>query len=509
MTGAGGSEDAGGTGAWIAPVADDGGFARFLETVWAGRWIVLVAVLCAAAGALVYVERAHKVYQAHSQLLVTPVPNDPTTAGLGLIHDTSDPLRDVETGAGFVTDANVAQLVLQRLGLHESTTQLLSQITVTPIAESDIVDIAASSSSPAQARAIASAFATATVDNRTARLHDQLAVLIPRLSTQLAALGNRNAAAKNALGGQLAELDTLSLEPDPTVRVESLASTPTSPTSPRKALTLVAAVFGGLVAGIGLVFVVLLLDPRLRREDQLHRFRLPVLARIPRSKKRRRRHGSPKPITPDAMSPESADAFRALRSVLGARGRARGGGRVVLVTGSCPLDGKTTTAINLAATLAESPQRVMLIEADLRRPSIGSALALDAEANTGNIMYVHFQLRDAVVTTTSEPVRLRLLLANGNHAGDRALVPPTFERILAEARSTSDWVVVDAPPLIYAPHLLAAAGLLDDVLIVVRLGNTNLRRLDETGEMLAHHGIRPAGFVVIGTTNRPGYYGKE
>ena len=352
MIGAGGSGDAGGSGAWIAPVADDGGFARFLETVWAGRWIVLVAVLCAAVGALVYVESAQKVYKAHSQLLVTPVPNDPTTAGLGLIHDTSDPLRDVETGAGFVTDANVAQLVLQRLGLHESTTQLLSQITVTPIAESDIVDIAASSSSPARARAIASAFATATVDNRTARLHDQLAVLIPRLSTQLAALPSSDAAAKAALGSQLAELDTLSLEPDPTVRVESLASTPTSPTSPRKALTLVAAVFAGLVAGIGLVFGVLLLDPRLRREDQLHRFRLPVLARIPRSKKRRRRPGSPEPITPDAISPESADAFRALRSVLGAggrasaggrarsAGRARGSGRVVFVTGSCPLDGQ-------------------------------------------------------------------------------------------------------------------------------------------------------------------------
>ncbi len=66
--------------------------------------------------------------------------------------------------------------------------------------------------------------------------------------------------------------------------------------------------------------------------------------------------------------------------------------------------------------------------------------------------------------------------------------------------------MVDAPPLIYAPDVLSAADLFDDVLLVVRLGNTNIRNLDETAEMLAHSGIRPAGLVVVGTSGHREYY---
>jgi Mrp family chromosome partitioning ATPase len=86
------------------------------------------------------------------------------------------------------------------------------------------------------------------------------------------------------------------------------------------------------------------------------------------------------------------------------------------------------------------------------------------------------------------------------------LSPTLLRSVLTAALSISDWVVIDGPPLLFDADLLAAAGMIDDVVLVTRLGTTVVDNLEETAEMLAQHGIRPAGFVVVGTRSRPEYY---
>ncbi len=497
------------TSEWIVPAREEGGFSRYLEIVWSGRWIVLLALIAALGGAAFYLARASKVYEAHASLLVTPLPSgSDSLSGLGLIQSSSDPLRDIETGAGFITTTDVAARAKIALRDPRSPAELLTHITASPVAESDTVDVAAKDGSPQAAQRLANAFVTATVSNRTALLKQQLAILIPQLQARLKAVAFGDSATQSALAGQLAQLEALQNGQNPNLRVQALADLPTSPVSPRKTLTIAAAAFGGLVLGIGLVFIVQLLDPRLRREEDLReRFQLPVLARVPRARRGMRRRGGP--MFPEAVSPEATDAYRSLRSVLLSGNRSQpdpGAGRIVLVTGPSPSDGKSTTAINLAGALADYSERVTLVEGDIRRPSIGAALGFSPEEGMQSVLNGDISLKDAVTPVETGSTEVQMLLANRDGGTVQPVSPDSLQDVLLAARETSDWVVVDAPPLIYAPDLLTASALLDAVILVVRLGNTNMRNLEELAEMLAQHGVRPLGFVVVGTSGRPDYY---
>jgi Mrp family chromosome partitioning ATPase/capsular polysaccharide biosynthesis protein len=497
---------------WITPPDEERGFGRYLEAVWGGRWIVLATIVAALACAVIYVETATKVYQAHASLLVTPLPSSDSVSGLGLIQASSDPLRDIETGAGFVNTSPVAQRAKAILKTKRSTQDLLSHIIATPVAESDTVDVAASDDTAGGAQRLANAFVKAVVLDRTAALHQQLNILIPALEARISKLGSGDGATRSALGGQLAELETLGQSDDPNFRVQAEADAPTSPTSPRKTLTVAAALFGGLVLGVGIVFLTQLLDPRLRREQDLRdRFNIPILARVPKAGGRRWKLTGGGPFTPDMVSPEAGDAYATIRSVMVATKRASPDattrrGRIVLVTGASPYDGKSTTAINLASALAASSERVILIEGDLRRPSIGLALDVKPEIGLETVLYGETGVKEALIPMPGEGNKVQMLLAARNGGTSQPLMPSRLQAVLLAARDISDWVVVDAPPLIYAPDLLSGSRYLDSVLLVVRLGNTNFKNLTETAEMLAYHNLRPTGFVVVGTSGRAEYY---
>ena len=176
------------------------------------------------------------------------------------------------------------------------------------------------------------------------------------------------ASGTGSLGAELALLQTLGNGPDPTIAVDSLADLPRVQVSPRPALSIAGGIFAGLILGIGAAFAAQALDPRLRREQQLRRrYRLPILTRIRVTPAVAR----PPSHSAQGVAPATAEAYRTLRATLARNAPGATTGRVILVTGSTVSEGKTTTAVNLAASLALAGQRVILIESDLRRPSLG------------------------------------------------------------------------------------------------------------------------------------------
>jgi capsular exopolysaccharide synthesis family protein len=483
---------------WLGPGEEESSLKLYAETLRQRLWIVVAAVVIATGIAVAYVVTANKQYTAEADVLVTPISSTTMPAiGLpGLIPESSDPTRDVETASRLITNIEVAARAKQQLDSNESARTLLSKVSATPVASSNIVAVTATAGSATLARDIANAFATQAAANLTAELHSTIDKALPPLQARLRE--SRGSPANTSISAAIASLETLRTVPSPSMSVQTKADAPSGPSSPRTRLSIAAGLVGGLVLGVGAAFAAQALDTRLRREQQLRqRYRLPILARIPVES----RAHTKRPLTPSAVSPATSEAYRTLRGTLAARGRAaERESRVILVTGSSPAEGKTTTAINLASSFATAGHRVILMEADLRRPAIGSALDLRGDYGVASVLLEDVFLDSALVPVPTFESNLRVLLANYSGGWISELFAlPTARALLEEAREIADYVILDSPPLTDVIDALPLAKHADDVLVVSRIGKTDLRKLAQLAELLAENEIKPAGFVLVGT----------
>lgn len=472
--------------------------------------VVLVTTLMAAG----YLAVATDKYRAEADLLVIPAGRD--QAGLDnlpIIRESSDPTRDVETASRVVASRNVAKRVIDQLGLNESVESVLKQVKAEPVAQSNIVAIRATADSPDEARDLANGFADGVVATRDAVVRTEAEKLITGLRGELQnAEQNGDDTTASSLSDEITQLQAVRESGDPTLSVETRADAPNSPYSPRPMLTIFAGIIGGLILGIGGAFAVSALDPRLRREEQLRElYSLPILARVPKEKRApgftlgKRRFGigprerQRRALPPGELSAATLESFRTLRTMLAAQRRDDGNSRSILVTGPSPSEGKTTTAINLASSLALAGNRVILIEADFRRPTVGEALGVRARVGIGDVLLGNVALEDALVLAPPFGDNLCVLLVD--RADDwlaEVLSLPAAQALLEDAKRLADYVVLDSPPLTQVIDAMPLARQVDDVVLVTRLGSSNITQLAHLGDLLDQNGIKPAGFVVVG-----------
>jgi non-specific protein-tyrosine kinase len=493
---------------WLQPPEEQEGLRRYVETIRERIWLILAVTAITTGIALLYVLTATKTYEAEADLLVSPVSGDnPVYASLGLIRESIDPTRDVETASRLVTNAEVADRVRKRIDSSDSTQALLDKVEAAPVAQSNIVAVTASETSPEAARELANSFAQAAVNQRTTQMHSQIDQQLPQLEAQ----AGQGAAASGefSVDQQIGLMQVLRTGPDPTLRLETPATLPTGQASPRPLLSVTGGLLAGLILGLAAAFAAQALDPRLRREAQLRRlYRLPILARVPLEQGRVPRE----PLGPSRMSPAAVEAYRALRATLMTRDGGSNRRKAILVTGSSASEGKTTTSLNLATALALSGNRVILIESDLRRPSLGDLL--DARPENGGVVSVLVEnttLKESLIPAPGYGANLALLLADYEGGWIAELFSiSAADRMIEEALKLADYVVIDSPPLNEVIDALPLAQIADEVVIVGKLGHTRLDKLHRLGELLAENGVRPAGFTVVGTP-RPsrrdyGYY---
>lgn len=490
--------------AWFVPEPESEGLPRYLELLRGRLWFILLVVTTCVAGAFLYLSLADKVYSAHSDLLIAPISSDnQTLVGLGLITQTSDPTRDVETASRLIKTPSVARRVRLALNSPESESSLLSHIDVAPVAQSNVVTITAETNDPRSAARLADAFGEAAVADRTQKMHDQLAQIIPRLRSQIDQMTPAQRVAAQTQVDRLRALESLTELDDPTIRLESPAALPTSAVSPRPTLTVVAAILVGLILGSAFALGSQLFDPRLHGEDQLRRYRLPILARIPGERRPVRNTG--RPLTAEELSLQALDAYRLLAGTLDAEDGDENAGRSVVVTGPTPGDGKTTTSINLAAALGSMQKDVILVDGDSRRPTVGKALEVDARFGLTSVLAGTVSLKDALVPIDRGRSRFKALLQREDEP--QSWMSPAFaDRLVSQTERLGDWLVFDAPALNHVPDALRFVSRADYVVLVVRLGHTRLHELEEIGELLSQQGVTPDGFVVVGRKAKGGYY---
>ena len=507
----------------MRPPAESAGLSRYLQVIRDRIGFVIgVTALCLLA-AVVYLAVAPKTYEAEADVIVTPASDEELNTGLPLIRQSNDPTRDVETVARLMASRGVAINAASRLPDDRSPNELLGSVTAAPVAQSNIVSVTATGSTAKEAADTANAFARGLVTERTDQLHRALDQKIRGLQQDIRSQTPEEVNQPGGLRAQLSELQTLRQGEDPSVRIQTLAAEPSSPASPKPLLTLAAGLIAGLTLGLAGAFALFAVDPRLRREEQLReRYRVPVLARIPRENKApRTRRGERRfgigprrkirqPLSPGNLSPPTMEAFRTLRAMLDARAEGSAGrSRSILVTGPSPSEGKSTTAVNLAASFALAGRTTILIEADFRRPTIGTALGLRSQVGVARVLLGNARLESALVPVKPFNEQLRVLLADpSGEALPELLSLPAAGSLLDRAEEIADVVVIDSPPLTEVVDALPLARQADDVVVVVRLDATRLPQLDRLGDLLYQNDITPAGFVLVGvgSSEQSSYY---
>lgn len=474
----------------------------FVRAARAHWLLVAVVAIVAVATALVWEETRAAKYSATAQILVTPV-EGAAYAGLPavVIASSADPARTLQTATSILESPAAAGSTARTLGRKRGQNTVSEAISVQPLGESDIVSVTGKAGSPAAAAKLANTYARSALSLHATLLSREAAAQIDQLRAREKLLSPGESAAAAPIATQLAALSSVAAGHDPNFSLLQAASVPTSADTPSKKLIVLLALIAGLAVGIGAATAIDYLNRRVRDEDELlSLYPLPVLARIPLLP-----GAVSEAVAPELVSPSAREAFRTLQIRLPPGSSRRG--RAIMFTSPSPRDGKTSSAIHFALTLAAANFRVILFDFDLRGPDVGRLLGV--RANFVDYFTMRAPLNDVLVDSQLAS-GLRVL-----SAGPQGDVTPTLEAVgrrlpdlLREARKLADYVIIDTPPLGHVSDALRAATLVDDIVLVVRFENTDRTALQRTRELLAQMGHAPTGLLVIGGSGTRDAYGR-
>ncbi len=283
------------------------------------------------------------------------------------------------------------------------------------------------------------------------------------------------------------------------------AQIPSAPISPNILQNVLLAAAAGLVLAGGVVLLLEYLDDTIKSSEDVERIlkhtTLGSIARISPVRK----PGDALITLHHPRSPTAED-YRVLRTNLRYSGIENPGG-ALLVTSANPGEGKTTTAANLAVALAQSGKRVILVDADLRRPGLHPLFGLDNHVGLSTLFLEEAPSLDAAMQKTTVP-GLRVL-ASGEPPPNPAelLDSKRMNEILLELRSEADMVVVDSPPLLVVADANILASRCSGAVLVVDSGRTRTESARKVMENLTRSRVKILGIVLNRMTNRrSGYY---
>jgi capsular exopolysaccharide synthesis family protein len=286
------------------------------------------------------------------------------------------------------------------------------------------------------------------------------------------------------------------------IRIVDVAEVPRRPASPNKRVGLLLGLFGGLFAALGLTFFFEYLDNRIKTPDEMrHHLGLAHIGMVPALFGK----AMSDPLINNGVPLNFAEAFRAIRTNV-LFSSTEEGGRSIVVTSTGPGEGKTVVSSNLAIALADAGQRVLLVDADMRRPKVHRLLGVDQEPGLSNVMVGAVKPSDAVRKTS---VANLCVLPAGTLPPNPAelLGAARFKDFLASVTKHFDWVILDTPPVMAVTDPSVVAHLTSGVLFVIGADMTSRHAALRALEQLDRVKSRSIGGVLNRVDlERNGYY---
>lgn len=489
-----------------APPSEELAAARLVRRVLAQWPLILVCALIAAVAGYFVSSSRPKQYEATTTVQLNDIDLASVFLAQNLQQQGQDAQTKAATAAKLATILKVRQEASQALGGRVSVDALKSAITVVPEADTTLVDITATASSPQLAADEANAVREAFISSRQQANSATLESARQRLQGQLSGMSKAQRASLTGqtLESRLENLNTLILTAGAGVATAQPATAPEDPSSPRpKRDAILALILGGII-GLAIALLRARLDDRIRDQEELaEHWDLPVLGLIPRTSALSNAGAT----LPSAGVLEAFALTRTNLRYLHVGGEMK----TIVVTSALAEEGKSTVAWNLALATAMAEQRVLLIEADLRRPVLAQRLGLTVTRGFSDVLAGLAPLADATASV-SVPVP-------GSHPAVVDVVPAGFlppspiallerEAVGQTLKALSrpyDLVIIDSPPATVVADAKVLIAHADGAVVVSRLGRVTRSALDRLREILSGLETPVLGTVVNSGTAEKSY----
>lgn len=493
-------------------------FNQYVRIVLKRWWLILLLVVVGLSSAVYYTSRQAPVYRSTVTLLLSPAANQESLLPQYLSDRTG---QLAQTYTRYLRTRTFAELVIEREALAIGADELVASVEARVVEGTQFFEITASGSTPERAQQLATVIANNFIQENLAQQRDQLAaaqsasesgamqsLLREKLERerqyyeqQVAALREQveqirtqpPSSARDEVLGQVQEQlssyeerlltimsDQIALQPQVqnnrinTVSVIEPATLPTGPVGTRRVQNILIALLGSLTVGILLAFSLEYLDYTVKGPDELEALigqpPLGILADTGNGAA-----GSDALVVLSSPHSPTAEAYRALRTSI-RFSRVGKDLRSLVVTSAGPGEGKTTTAANLAIVLAQSGQRVLLVDADLRRPAVHKRFGLINNLGLSSLMLAENPTDSFIIERHLQPGpvdNLHILTSGPIPPNPAELLSTEVAHQLFEVLEEQvDCVVYDTPPALTVTDAVILGSRVDAVLQVILAGST-------------------------------------
>lgn len=483
-------------------------------------WILVILPIVAAGMAWFATSRMTPIYRAEATLLVERSESSGGTVSYDSLMAAE---RLTSTYSQLITTRSVMEQTIAQLGLSMTPEELQAKVSVQTVTETQLLRVAATDPDPALAAEIANTVAatfTAQIEaQRAAMIGSGSAELQPAIDdlradiaettariAELEAAPDAESAAVQAelallrgflgeyqatLAGLLDSQQQMALrEAESGVRVNVVdpAVAPSAPISPQPVRNIALAVVLSLALGVGVILLLGYLDDTVKTPEDVQRLTGKIsIGLIPKVAST-----SWDDALTDSRSP-AAEAFRGLRTNL-QFATAGQNIKTLLITSARPGEGKSTTALQLGLVLAQAGQRVILVDADLRRPQVHRLAGLPNRAGLTNLLLAEPGAEMQPLLQWTDVPSLEILPTGPLPPNPADILNlPRMGDIIAHMESISDIVLIDTPPMAFSDALILT-HYADGALVVVEAGKTRTKEVAETV-----HAFEQAGMPVTGT----------
>jgi capsular exopolysaccharide synthesis family protein len=504
----------------------------YIGVVWRRKWIALLVTVMVTAAAIGFSERQQKLYAASSQLVNTTAAaqssngKNTTTNAWSTAHA---PLFATTAGAKWIVDqAHVSGISAQQL-LNET------KVSADPVV--DAVDFTVTDPNAKTAQQLANYWAIygggysnhldqQPLQSELTRYQNSLDQVNTDIQDYLNAKNRGQTPTPEQTATYNLNLGLSKTYNDKILKISSqlqssgLQLAPkgaqtAAQTQPKTARNAGIGLVLGLILGIILAFLQDLLDTRVRTVAEVgRRLRLPLLASIPARPRALREYAVVLLSPQGAAQMPTAEAYRIFKLNLATT--LRRGMKVIMFTSASDDEGTSTTVANLAVALTRAGQHVVVVDANMRRPALGSFFGLDDRMGVSDILSGHSQLGDALTivdvsrehpvevgsngTTATSGGGLLEVLPAGPIPGDAAelLDSRAMTELMRELRGRADVVLVDAPPMLPVTDAMVLGTKVDAVVAVARARLASRPHLVALGRALDACAAPRLGFVFVG-----------